>query len=65
MADLGPNFWTKEQKQKNPRKSGAGMGIMQNRGANFRVYLSKKAWTFGLVSVKMNKIRYFLEITWF
>ena len=36
----------------------------QNTCSNFRVYLSKATWTFGLLCAKMSKIRYFLQITW-
>ena len=35
------------------------------RVQNFRVYLSRTAWTLRLLCVKMIKIRYSLRITWF
>ena len=61
MAYLRPFFSALQKKMETPRRSGLGMGC-RTRMQNFRVYLSKTAWPFGLSFVKMNKTRYLLQI---
>ena len=58
MDHLSPNNFGKKKQT----RSGLEMSVCVQ---NYRVYLSKSVWTFGLLCVKMSKIRCFHQITWF
>ena len=52
----------KEEEKNAGRASG---WACRTRVQNFRVYLSKTAWAFGILCGKISNIRYFLHVTWF
>ena len=56
---LDQTFSAKTKKE----KTKTGVKACRTRVQNFMVYLSKTAWTFGLVCVRMSKLGYFR--TWF
>ena len=54
----------KKRRRKKLRGQASGWAC-RTRVQKFRVYLSQTVWTFGLLGVKMSKMRYFLQMTWF
>ena len=61
-----PTFAAKkeEKKRKSPFVKGSRQGHIKRR-AKLQGYLSKMAWTFGLVRGKVQKSRLRIVITWF
>ena len=60
---LRDSKFSTKKKRKKRKKSSAG--VYTTRVQNFRVYISKTAWTFGSLWGKRAKIRHRLVITWF
>ena len=62
VTNLKPNVFSEQWVVGGDQASG---WACRTRVRNFRVYLSKAACNFELLCVKMSKIDYFLQITWF
>ena len=64
MGYLSPFFFGGKKKEKKNAGKASGWACGR-RVQNFKVYISKTAWTIGVLCVKMSKVRYFLQMTSF
>ena len=66
MDHLSPNIFGKKIEKSNPREVRPRDGHVEH-ACKFLIilFIGMTAWTFELLCVKISKIPYFLQMTWF